>query len=67
MNSVSYTMHVSELGMEPTEGAFELTKHSQVSSIAPEEFIDIALGNDFIPYCSRGEFRKREVNSGKGR
>ena len=41
-----------ELGLERTEGAFELTKCSEASSIAPKvgstEFIDIALGNNFI-------------------
>ena len=57
--------------MEPTAGAFEITKHGEVNSIAPQvgftEFTDIALGNNFIPYCSGGEFGKSEVNSGKRR
>ena len=60
-----------ELGMEPTKGAFELTKHSEVSSIASKvgsmKFTDIALDNDFIPYYSGDKFKKREVNSGKRR
>ena len=44
-----------EVGMEPTEGAFELTKRNEVGST---DFTDIALGN-FIPHYSGREFRKR--------
>ena len=55
--------------MEPTEGAFELTKRSEVISIVPKvgstEFTDDASGNDFVPYYNGGEFKKKEVNSGK--
>ena len=55
--------------MEPTEGAFELTKRSEVISIVPKvgstEFTDDASGNDFVPYYNGGEFKKKEVSSGK--
>lgn len=57
-------MYGSELGMEPTKGAFELTNYGEVSSIAPKvgstEFIDIACANDFILYYSGSEFRKKK-------
>ena len=49
--------------MEPTEGAIELTKQSQVRPIAPKvgstEFTDISLGNVLF-HTAVG------VNSGKG-
>ena len=52
-------------------GGLELTKHSEMSSIAPKvgstEFTDIAVDNDFIPYYSGGDFKKKQVNSRKGR
>ena len=55
--------------MEPTEGAFQLTKRSEVSSIickvGSTEFTGTALGNDFILYYSAGEFGEKEVNLGK--
>ena len=77
-NFVSYPTQWRWTQSATHQGAFEFTKHSKVSSIAPKvgstEFTDIALDNDFIPYYSGGkfggkggEFKKEEVNSGKRR
>ena len=70
-NFVSYPTQWRWTQSATHQGAFEFTKHSKVSSIAPKvgstEFTDIALDNDFIPYYSGGKFGEKEVNSRKRR